>query len=211
MTLDMQSRIYLASRSPRRRELLHQIHVNFEILLFRSGLREDADINEDPVADEAVETLRRAPRTEAKARGRHAPRLWRKPAAAAGARRPTPTLELDGDIIGKPLDDRRRPSHPRRLSGRRHRVLTAVAVSDGGAPQQGCRQRGTLPRSHEPRSAATWPRASRWTRPAPTHPGPCRRSSSSEIHGSYSGSWACRCTKPRFCWTLRLPVLPDNF
>ena len=55
MTLDMQNRIYLASRSPRRRELLHQIHVNFEILLFRSGLREDADVNEDPIAGETPE------------------------------------------------------------------------------------------------------------------------------------------------------------
>ena len=38
--------IYLASRSPRRRELLAQIGVKFEPLLFREGPRQDADTDE---------------------------------------------------------------------------------------------------------------------------------------------------------------------
>ena len=38
--------IYLASRSPRRRDLLSQIGVKFEPLLFREGSRQDADTDE---------------------------------------------------------------------------------------------------------------------------------------------------------------------
>ena len=38
--------IYLASRSPRRRELLAQIGVRFEPLLFREGARQDIDTDE---------------------------------------------------------------------------------------------------------------------------------------------------------------------
>ena len=39
-------RIYLASRSPRRRELLAQIGVRFDLLLFRNSPREDAEVSE---------------------------------------------------------------------------------------------------------------------------------------------------------------------
>ena len=38
--------IYLASRSPRRRELLTQIGVRFESLHFREGTRQDSDTGE---------------------------------------------------------------------------------------------------------------------------------------------------------------------
>ena len=41
-------RIYLASRSPRRRELLKQLGVTFEVLLFREAERRGADIVETP-------------------------------------------------------------------------------------------------------------------------------------------------------------------
>ena len=52
----MSPRIYLASTSPRRRELLRQIGVQFDVLTFRSGERgEDADVDETPLAGEAVE------------------------------------------------------------------------------------------------------------------------------------------------------------
>ena len=41
-------RIYLASRSPRRRELLKQIGVSFELLLMREDTRRGADVDETP-------------------------------------------------------------------------------------------------------------------------------------------------------------------
>ena len=48
-------RVYLASRSPRRRELLTQIGVRFDLLLFRTLPREDAEVNEAWLPDETPE------------------------------------------------------------------------------------------------------------------------------------------------------------
>jgi len=128
MTLDLQSRIYLASRSPRRRELLHQIHVNFEILLFRSGLREDADVNEDPVAGEVPEEyVQRIAHAKAQAgvERLQARRLVPHPVLSADT-----TIEFDGRIIGKPETAEHAEEILGNLSGRAHQVLTAVAVAD---------------------------------------------------------------------------------
>ncbi len=44
--------IYLASRSPRRRELLGQIGVRFQLLLFRSMPESDSEVNEEVLAGE---------------------------------------------------------------------------------------------------------------------------------------------------------------
>jgi predicted house-cleaning NTP pyrophosphatase (Maf/HAM1 superfamily) len=41
-------RLYLASRSPRRRELLHQMGIDFDTLVFRDGMRADFEIDETP-------------------------------------------------------------------------------------------------------------------------------------------------------------------
>ena len=126
----MTSKIYLASRSPRRRELLRQIGVHFDLLVFRSGERgEDPDVDETPFDGEAVEryverlALCKADAGYRRVRWRHLPP---QPVLAADT-----ALELDGAIIGKPTsaDDAR--AILRRLSGRAHRVLTAVAVCDG--------------------------------------------------------------------------------
>jgi len=123
-------RIYLASKSPRRRELLRQIGVNFDVLTFRSGERgEDADVDETPFQDEAVDRyVERLALAKAEAGTRRV--IWRKlmlrPVLAADT-----TIELDGVIIGKPADAAEAQDILKRLSGRSHRVLTAVAMSDG--------------------------------------------------------------------------------
>ena len=123
-------RIYLASKSPRRRDLLRQIGVNFDVLTFRAGERgEDADVDETPLPDEAVERyVERLALSTAQAGTRRV--LWRKllphPVLAADT-----TLEVDGEIVGKPHDAAEAHAILERLSGRRHRVLTAVAMSDG--------------------------------------------------------------------------------
>jgi septum formation protein len=123
-------RIYLASKSPRRRELLRQIGVNFDVLTFRSGERgEDADVDETPFRDEAVDRyVERLALAKAEAGTRRV--IWRKlmlrPVLAADT-----TIELDGVIIGKPADAAEAQDILKRLSGRSHRVLTAVAMSDG--------------------------------------------------------------------------------
>ena len=123
-------RIYLASTSPRRRELLRQIGINCDVLTFRAGERgEDADVDETPLPDEAVERyVERLALAKAQAGMRRV--LWRKllphPVLAADT-----TLEVDGEIVGKPREAAEAHAILERLSGRRHRVLTAVAMSDG--------------------------------------------------------------------------------
>ncbi len=123
-----ESRIFLASRSPRRRELLHQIHVKFEVLLFRAGNRSDVDVAEDVLAGEdAVSYVQRVAR--AKALGGMQRVAWRHLPRRAVLSADT-TLEVDGEIIGKPEDDEHATEILQRLSGRSHRVLTAVAMAD---------------------------------------------------------------------------------
>jgi septum formation protein len=123
-------RIYLASRSPRRRELLRQIGVQFDVLAFRGGERgEDPDVDETPASGEAAERyVERLALTKAEAGMRRL--MWRhlprRPVLAADT-----TLELEGLIIGKPENQDDAVRILRSLSARTHRVLTAVAVTDG--------------------------------------------------------------------------------
>jgi len=120
-------RIYLASRSPRRRELLAQIGIQFDTIVFRNPPREDKELDETPHDGEVpIDYVQRV----ARAKAEHGWRIveWRKllpqPVLAADT-----TLEFDGEIIGKPInaEDARRILI--RLSGKTHRVLTAVSVA----------------------------------------------------------------------------------
>lgn len=121
--------IYLASRSPRRRELLDQIGVGFTLMSFRSGDRADPEVDESPLAGEAAEAY---VRRVALAKARHGQRL-------IGLRHLPPrlllsadtTLAVDGEIVGKPADAGEATAILRRLSGRSHQVLTAVALVEG--------------------------------------------------------------------------------
>ncbi|MDR1425004.1 MAG: Maf family nucleotide pyrophosphatase [Azoarcus sp.] len=122
--------IYLASTSPRRRDLLRQIGVNFNVIVFRSGERGiDADVDETPVPDEPPERyVERIALCKASAGVKRL--FWRKlprqPVLAADT-----AIELDGAIVGKPADARDAHAILLKLSGRGHRVYTAVAMSDG--------------------------------------------------------------------------------
>lgn len=121
--------LYLASRSPRRRELLTQIGVNFMLLPFRGLPREDIDVSEDvrPGEDAESYVVRVA---RAKALGGEKRLAWRRMSAGLVLSADT-TVELDGDILGKPADTADATAMLGRLSGSTHRVLTAVAVSNG--------------------------------------------------------------------------------
>lgn len=115
-------RLYLASRSPRRRELLHQIGVDFDTLIG------EVEVDETPVSGEQpanyVERVTRAKAAQGLqiVRERH---LMAHPVLAADT-----TLEFNGEIIGKPLDAIDAQAILRRLSGQVHRVITGVAVCD---------------------------------------------------------------------------------
>ena len=106
-------RIYLASTSPRRRELLHQIGVDFDTLFFRVPPREDEDVSEAILPGESAEVyvVRVA---AAKAEGAMRRIIWRKLRRQAVLSADT-TLELDGEIIGKPDDVMSNPEIMRRV------------------------------------------------------------------------------------------------
>ena len=120
-------RIYLASQSPRRRELLKQIGINFELLLLRSDPRRKIDVDETPQENEdPVDYVRRISRAKASVG-------W--DALLSRNLRPFPvlaadtTVTLDGNILGKPRDRDDAAAMLRQLSGRQHQVLSAVAVA----------------------------------------------------------------------------------
>ena len=119
--------IYLASRSPRRRELLTQIGVKFEPLLFREGTRSDADTDEAVLPGEQPDDyVKRVTQLKAEAAWQRVVMrrgLQRKPVLAADT-----TVALAGEILGKPADRADAERILRMLSGTQHRVLTAVAV-----------------------------------------------------------------------------------
>jgi len=118
--------IYLASRSSRRRELLKQIGVSFEVLLLREGPHRTADFDETPVAGEPPRdyVLRLA---EAKVEAGWARlgqrRLMRYPVLSGDT-----TVALGDQILGKPVDREEAVGFLRQLSGKTHQVHSAVAV-----------------------------------------------------------------------------------
>jgi septum formation protein len=108
--------VILASASPRRHELLTTIGVPFIVRA--------PDIDESPARGELpVEYVRRLASAKAVA-----------VAAAAGdlVIAADTTVDLESQILGKPVDDREAESMLRRLSGRTHRVHTGVAVRHNG-------------------------------------------------------------------------------
>ena len=119
--------VYLASQSPRRRELLAQIGVRHELLL--ADADEDAESLETEIAGELpaayVERVTRA--KLAAARRRLAKRaLPEAPILCADT-----TVALGRRILGKPRDADDAARTLALLAGRTHRVITAVAVATG--------------------------------------------------------------------------------
>jgi septum formation protein len=118
--------IYLASRSPRRRELLSQIGVRYHLLLFRSRPGSAPDVDESMLPNEAADSyVERIARAKAEA-GWKLLRLRNLPLAPVLAA--DTTVSLGGRILGKPADRKEAAQMLEALSGQRHEVLTAVAL-----------------------------------------------------------------------------------
>jgi septum formation protein len=119
--------VYLASQSPRRRQLLDQIGVRHELLLPRAD--EDAEALEAERAGELpadyVVRVTRAKLYAARARLRRSG-LPDAPILCADT-----TVALGRRILGKPIDAADAVATLSLLAGRTHRVITAVAVSAG--------------------------------------------------------------------------------
>jgi len=111
--------LFLASGSPRRRELLTQIGVPFQVV--------SASIDETPLSDECpaayVERLARA-----KARAGREHLLGASVSAPFCVLGADTAVVLDDQILGKPVDEADALSMLMALSGREHEVLTAIAI-----------------------------------------------------------------------------------
>ena len=107
--------LILASASPRRRELLAQAGFTFEV--------RPAHVNEDPKpGEDAIAYVTRLAREKAQAVFDAAGDAG---VVVLGA---DTTVEVDGQILAKPLDAADAERMLRLLSGRTHRVMTGVAV-----------------------------------------------------------------------------------
>jgi septum formation protein len=120
--------VYLASQSPRRRQLLEQIGVRHELLL--AGADEDVEALETERRGELpaayVERVTRA-KLEAAIARRSARRLPPAPIVCADT-----TVALGRRILGKPADGADATRILMLLAGRTHRVISAVAVAANG-------------------------------------------------------------------------------
>lgn len=115
--------VYLASASPRRGELLRQIGVRF--------VARPAALLEEPVPGEAAEAyVLRLAAAKAEAVWRAVEGEKARPVLAADT-----AVVLDGEVLGKPADAAEAVAMLERLSGRAHRVLTAVALKVGAATE----------------------------------------------------------------------------
>lgn len=128
MTLSMtpSKKIYLASKSPRRRELLHQIGIAFEVILLRDAPPRGPDVTEIVLPNEkAHDYVARVTQEKAQAAWKYM--LMRKlpahPILAADT-----SVILDDHILGKPADMEQAMAMLSSLAGRSHTVLTSIAL-----------------------------------------------------------------------------------
>jgi septum formation protein len=110
------ARLLLASRSPRRRELLTQIGVDYEVV--------DVDVDESHRPGEGPEAFVQRLAMD-KARAGFAASRSNLPALGSDT-----IVVRDEDVLGKPAGREDAAAMLRSLAGRSHRVMTAVALVD---------------------------------------------------------------------------------
>ena len=110
--------LYLASQSPRRRELLTQIGFSFTVI--------SADINEDTVPNESAERYVARLAREKATSGFFS--LKQQAKAVLGS---DTAVVIDGEILGKPENDGDAKRMLNLLSGKTHQVMTAVVLAVG--------------------------------------------------------------------------------
>jgi septum formation protein len=119
--------VYLASQSPRRRQLLEQVGVRHELLL--PGPDEDAEALEAERLGEAPAAY--CARVTAAKLDAAVQRLAARGLAAAPILCADTTVALGSQILGKPQDAADAARILGLLSGQEHQVITSVAVADG--------------------------------------------------------------------------------
>lgn len=119
--MESESFVVLASRSPRRIELLKQLVADFAVL--------PADIDETPHSHEdPVSYVKRLALEKARA-------VYMVSDSSAIVIGADTTVDLDGHILGQPVDDNDARRMLRRLSGATHQVHTGVAVLSAAGEQ----------------------------------------------------------------------------
>lgn len=122
----VEKKIYLASKSPRRRELLRQVGIDFELLLLRSDGPRGPDVTEEVLPGEApLDYVARVAREKAAFAANLVVQRRMAPRAVLSA---DTTVTIDGVILGKPANAAEAIAMLNKLSGRSHQVLTAIAV-----------------------------------------------------------------------------------
>ena len=122
----LERKIYLASKSPRRRELLRQVGIDFELLMLRNDPQRGVDVTEDVEERESPEDYVARVALE---KGAFAwnmiltRRLTPRPVLSADT-----TVTMNGAILGKPAGQKEAVAMLEQLSGQTHEVLTSVAV-----------------------------------------------------------------------------------
>ena len=123
----MKDFVYLASQSPRRRQLLEQMGVRYELLL--AAPDEDAELLERVIPGEAPLTyVKRVTQLKLEAAVLRMQKRQLLPAPVLCA---DTTVAIGRDILGKPENEQDALRILKTLSGQTHRVLTAVAVASG--------------------------------------------------------------------------------
>lgn len=119
-------KIYLASKSPRRRELLRQIGVDFELLLPREQTPRGPEVSEIVYPGElAADYVTRVTREKVECARQT---MWLRRLPLRAVLSADTTVVLDERILGKPADMAEAIDMLQRLQGRTHQVLTSVAV-----------------------------------------------------------------------------------
>ena len=122
----LDKKIYLASKSPRRRELLRQVGIDFDLLSLRTDPTRGEDVSEAALNGEpALAYVERVAREKGAFAWKvlHMRRMPLRPVLSADT-----TVTIDGEILGKPADMAEAVAMLERLSGRTHQVLTSVAL-----------------------------------------------------------------------------------
>ena len=119
--------VYLASQSPRRRQLLEQLGVQYELLL--ADASEDAEALELALKNETPAAY--VKRVTALKLDAAVTRLVRRKLPPAPVLCADTTVALGRTIYGKPENARDAERMLSELAGRTHRVLTAIAVQQG--------------------------------------------------------------------------------
>ena len=124
-----QSYFYLASRSPRRRELLRQIGVDSQVLTQRIKSERGSDVNEAPLPGEKPrDYVLRVCRDKVESGWT---RVVQRKLPLRGVLAADTTVCIGDEILGTPVDAAEAAGFLARLSGREHEVLTAVAFKFG--------------------------------------------------------------------------------